>query len=387
MAAERDLRSLLADDRTLSALDRHYARTLRRIHRRLAVGITRPGSAQALRLEREINQLINSLDPRKRGSFVSRWIKRTVTKAFVLGDRGASGDLQGQIRNAATSTKQAAGITKVNRTINVVNRTALRSTIKELEATLSRTAQDLRSTLSSTIRNTQTKLLSNKRVADAVSKGRITGAEGRQIAKDIATQLLGKKLSPEARARLKELGFGTAELKNLKQIGKDQVVRVGSRRFSVRNYSKLVARTKLAQAQTTGTIVRLQKNDIDHVRVTDHAQTNPDECTAFAGKVYYIGGLSRDPAGFPKLSSILNSGPPFHPNCRHSIVPYVIEFKSRTKIAEDVESAKQIPRRFFGKGGGEIREQIAAMSDSELRQRFPEQLEAFYASAHSRGAA
>lgn len=386
MAAERDLRSLLADDSTLSALDRHYARTLRRIRRKLAVGVTRLGSAQTARLEREINQLINTLDPRKSG-FLRNWIRRTVPKAFVLGDRGAAGDLQGQIRNAATSTKQAAGITSVNRTTNVVNKTALRNAVKEIEATFSRTAQELRSTFTTTIRNTQSKLFSNKRIADAVKKGRITGAEGRQIAKDLAGQFLGKKLSPAARARLKDLGFGTGDLRNLKQIGKEQVIRVGNRRFKVRAYNKLVARTKLAQAQTTGTIVRLQKNDIDHVKVTDHRQTNPDECSAFAGKVYYIGGLSKDPAGFPNLTSILNGGPPFHPNCRHGVVPYVIEFKSAKKIAEDKESAKQIPRRFFGKGGAEIREEIAAMSEAELRERFPEQLEVFYARTHSRGAA
>ncbi len=387
MASERDLRSLLADDRTLAALDRHVKRTLTRIQRRLAVSITRPGSAETARLTREVNQLINSLDPSKRGSFVDRWIRRTVPKAFMLGDRSGSKDVQTAINNAAGSTKDAAGITRVNRKVDVVNRTALKSAVTEIRATFTRQAQDLRSTLGTTVRNTQTTLLSQKRIANAVSKGRITGAEGRQIAKDIATQILGKKLSPDARARLKELGFQTGDLRNFKQIGKGQIIRVGNRRFSVRAYSKLVARTKLAQAQTTGTIVRLQKNDIDHVRVSQHQQAVPDECSAFAGKVYYIGSLAKDPAGFPKLSTILNGGPPFHPNCRHVIRPYVIQFKSATKIEEDRQSAKQIPRRFFGKGGGEIREQIAAMSEAELRQRFPEQLEVFYAPAHSRGAA
>ena len=137
--------------------------------------------------------------------------------------------------------------------------------------------------------------------------------------------------------------------------------------MNVRSYANLVARTQVAEAHRVGTLTRLKQNRVNHVKISQHVQQKLDECTPFAGKVFFIGD-GVDPLGFPRLTSIPNGGPPFHPNCKHVIIPFVVAFKSGANIAEAQASSAQIPRALQGKTGSEVREQVAAMSDAQLKQ-------------------
>ena len=64
-----------------------------------------------------------------------------------------------------------------------------------------------------------------------------------------------------------------------------------------------MADTQLAEAAKVGTIARLQKNQVNHVKISTHKQKVTDECTPFAGQDFYIGPEPQDPLGFPKLGS------------------------------------------------------------------------------------
>jgi hypothetical protein len=365
MAAERDLRSLLNDPRTVAALDRQFRRSVDRIIREMAAGVSRPGSKRATELLRSLNDQINRLDPRK-SSFVRRWIRRNIPRAFVLGDRAGSRQLRDELRKITSEKRQDFG--KVNRSFTGANQTSLRGIVASMENTMGRVADQMRTNLGLVVRRTQQVLVSDASIRDVTVGGIIRGATGKQIKDDIASVILGKKVKPQVRARLQAQGFRAEHFRDFEQVARGQIIEVGKKRLNVRDYANLVGRTQPREAHKAATIVRLQQNKVDYVRISRHKQAEPDECTPFAGKVFYIGPLAKDPKGFRKLSSIPNGGPPFHPNCIHVLEPFVVSFKTKETIDKALASTKALPRNVFGKTGSEVRKIVAGLSDQDLQK-------------------
>lgn len=366
MSVSRDLDSLINNARTTDALVRHYERTLRRVIDQLAAGVSRPGAARAAKLTRQLNEQINRLDP-KRSKFVRDWIRRNVPRAFILGDKAGTRTLRQELKNLADApAKEAFGDVRQGFTAN--NNAALRGITRAMEATLGKAAEDMRAAMGTTIRETQVRLLQSQKIREATVGGRIRGATGKEVADDIASILLGKKVKPSVRKRLREIGFTGRDFENFEQVARGTVIQVGRKRMNVRDYSDLVATTQMREAHKVGSIVRLQQNGIDHVKISRHQQKVKDECTPYAGKVFYIGALAKDPEGFPKLSETPNGGPPFHPRCRHVVQAFVLPFRGKSATEKAKESAKALPRRFFGKTAAEIRKLVASTPLDELRE-------------------
>lgn len=367
MAAARELKALLAHAGTISALEDHYQRTIARILEELAAGISRPGAARAAELLRILRELVAKLDPR-RDSFVRRWIEEQLPRAYILGNRAAVRQIQEQLAKAAAPEREAFG--DLNRTWTAVNSTTLQAIAAAMSSTLSRAAAETLERLNLTVRRTQLTLLKDAQIREAVTGGIIRGATGKEVSNDLARVILGKT-DRDSVARLRAKGFHGDDLELFKSLAKGQTIKVAGKNFPVRTYANLTARTMMRDAHKVGTIVRLQQNDVDHVRISRHVQLKRDECTPFAGNVYYIGPLSRDPLGFPNLRDILNGGPPFHPNCAHVLEPYVHELKSPEAKKLDAERANALPRRFYGKTSKEIRELVAEATDEELKTWAP----------------
>lgn len=311
MAADREMRGFLNNANVVSALDRHYQKILDRIINELASGVSRPGGARTAELLRNIRDYVRELDPR-RDSFVRDWIRRNVARAFVLGDRAATRDLQRSLEDV--SSEQAAGFGSVNRGFGAANQTAMRAIAGAMEETLGRAADEMRGNLGLFIRRTQQVLVSDQAVRDVTVSGIIRGSTFRQRSDEIASILLGKKVSPQVRRELESIGFRAEHFNDFERVARGEMITAGKRRFNVRDYANLVARTQTREAHKVGTLVRLQQNAIDHVRVSTHVQGEADECTPFQGKVFYVGPLDKDPLGFPSLKGTPNGGPPFHPN-------------------------------------------------------------------------
>lgn len=372
MAASRDLTALIATDQSTPLLVRHFERQTKRILEELARGVTQPGSARARDLLARIRKLTNTLDPKK-DSLVRRWIRREIPRSFVLGDKAATRQLQEQLRQVSSEDQAAFG--QISRGFTGANTASLRGVVSAMESQLTRAAEDTLATLNITIRRTQTTILQDKNIRQATVGGIIRGQTGRQLSDDIAGIILTGKAGPDAMKRLRDQGFRSDTTDLYKQLSKGQFITIGKRRFNVRDYANLVSRTQAREAHKVAEVVRLQQNDVDHVRISRHVQGVRDECTPFAGKVFYIGSASVDPLGFPKLSSLPGGGPPFHPNCRHVLEPFVADFETANAIDKAKESAQLIPRRFLGKGSGDIRQLVAELEDSELEEIAPEGFE------------
>jgi len=359
MAASRDLAALLGNASSVAALVDHYERAVDRLIAELAAGVSRSTAGRTAELLRRLNELIDDLDPRKAG-YVRRWIRRNAERAYVLGDVNATRAIRRTLRSAG---QDPAGI---DRTWTAVNAASMAAVVRAMRESFGRIANELRTNLGLFVRRTQLQLLQSRQIQEATVGGILRGATGQQVKDDIAAVLLGRKLKPEIRERLKAVGFRGDMFRDFEAVARRELVQAGARRMKVRDYADLVARTQLREAHKVATVVRLQRNDIDHVQVSKHRQKKVDECTPFAGRVFYIGPEAKDPLGFPRLSEILNGGPPFHPNCRHVLMPYVAALKTGEAVGAQREISRGLPRRFMGKTASEVRALVGDLNADEL---------------------
>lgn len=127
-----------------------------------------------------------------------------------------------------------------------------------------------------------------KRQARAkILEGRLTGAGIKEISKTVQ-ELLGKQ------------GFSV-------------LLDRGGNQWSLKRYSDMLSRTHLVKANTEATVNRMIEFNVDIVEVSDHGDTDPI-CNPFAGNIYSLSGKSKV---YPKLEV----QPPFHPNCKHTLLP------------------------------------------------------------------
>ena len=91
-------------------------------------------------------------------------------------------------------------------------------------------------------------------------------------------------------------------------------------------YARTVVKTKTRQAHTTGAVNRYIENDVHLVKIDEHHPTC-HVCARYQGLVVSLTG-NQD--GFPNVKEV--PLPPYHPNCEHTIRPFVIEFKNQEEI-------------------------------------------------------
>lgn len=370
MGIARDLTILLGSDGNVAALERLYDRTIERILHELAAGVSRAGASRARDTLLRIRSLAAEINPR-RDTQVRDWIRRELPKAFILGDKDAAKEVAKELSDAGVDK---VGDVKVNRTFTAANSTALGALVATMTARLEDVHRQILQTAGLVIRSTQLRAQTDAQVREHIVDGIIRGSTAREVSNDIARTLLTGKVSPEAMQRMRAGGHA-GDVALYKALAQGQFITVGKRRFSVRAYANLVARSMSRTAATVATKVRLQQSGVFHVQMSKPPQTEADECTPYAGKVFWI-GPGEDPAGFPALSSIPGGGeggvPPFHPNCKHTISPYVLQLRKPA----DVETQRALSARlksegFIGVDIDKVRERVEAMDPAALDELAP----------------
>jgi len=85
------------------------------------------------------------------------------------------------------------------------------------------------------------------------------------------------------------------------------------RNYNLRDYSKMVARTRLRQAQTDAVKNTCRQHNNDLVQWSRHANPCP-ECSEHEGKIYSLSGKH-------PIYPFIPAEPPLHPNCEHDLSP------------------------------------------------------------------
>jgi hypothetical protein len=102
--------------------------------------------------------------------------------------------------------------------------------------------------------------------------------------------------------------------------------------YKVTSYAETVARTKLTESQSAGTVNLATAVGSDLVQVSSHNTKTPFDAQ-FEGKVYSLSGTDPD---FPPATFL----PPFHPNCIHTITIYFKEAQPEKTLKEMSDFSK-----------------------------------------------
>lgn len=95
----------------------------------------------------------------------------------------------------------------------------------------------------------------------------------------------------------------------------------GGYRMNAERYANMLARTTSVQAANRGTLDRAEESGVQTVKV-NVAPGSTDFCLELEGKIYALTDEAAQKFAVPLLADCPSGGPPFHPNCRHSISPF-----------------------------------------------------------------
>lgn len=95
----------------------------------------------------------------------------------------------------------------------------------------------------------------------------------------------------------------------LEKLEGEDFIRINGRNYNVRDYSELVARTRMREAQTEAVKELAKQFDNDLAEIPRHDNPCEEICAEYQGKVYSTSGKHPD---YPMLP---DGGPPFHPRC------------------------------------------------------------------------
>lgn len=95
-----------------------------------------------------------------------------------------------------------------------------------------------------------------------------------------------------------------------------------TRNYDLKGYTRMVARTRLRETVVQGTKNSLIENGFDFVQVSAYGTDCP-VCGEYEDSIYSLSGQGE--LDNPDFQGALTDEdePPFHPNCTHTLVPYV----------------------------------------------------------------
>jgi len=201
----------------------------------------------------------------------------------------------------------------------LIHQEAIQVLVNELQDDLLDTTTRLQRGLRRVVQRTSLAAAQDRAVTESVAKGILEGKGRRVVAREIRDNIL------------KEYA--------------DKPLIINGRTYNVQSYADMVARTKTAEAQTAGTVNRIVESGHDLAMVTSHGA--PDACSLYEGKVVSLSGTSEK---YPSIDSLPRGGPPFHPNCKHGLAPYVEELAS----GAEKRQAVGIPKSALNKPYNEV---------------------------------
>jgi hypothetical protein len=252
----------------------------------------------------ELIRLLQTVEPTRTVTQYRKELLQQVNKELALLNSRATPLMENLIKEAYIK-----GVIYVNRKLNI----KMKST-KEA---------DILKELSKTHRKTINVFIRNK-------LGELNDVNyfiGRQIKDNIQKSVedaVGLKLTTNE--TLKECKKNI--LKNFAENGITAIKTKNGRFIRLDTYAEMVARSTTREVTNTATILQVQELGYDLVKISEHPGACPI-CQKYQGRVYSISGKD---LRFPKLDIAFSSGyANIHPNCRHTLEPYIPEFNDVNK--------------------------------------------------------
>lgn len=295
--AEQDL----LDDKAAGVLEKVYGNAQSDISARLAEAsdLEKLDKRALSRILSETNQIVDDLQERG-----AAWARAVSPRSFDKGIRIASGRLS----------------LDAEEMIEQIDREAVRAVAGQIAADLGVANDGIKRLAGRFIRATQQKLIEEERINELIAEGLATGDARRTVSKAIVSEL--------------EEAVDEGKLIPIRcKDGK-------TRHYTMRAYGRMVATAKMRQASTQGVISTCQQIGNDLVQVSVHADSCPI-CLPYQSKVYSITGSDPD---FPALEA----RPPWHPHCRHILLPVTREALEERGEIEALSKLSKSDSSVFG---------------------------------------
>mgnify|MGYP000508750918 FL=1 len=137
-----------------------------------------------------------------------------------------------------------------------------------------------------------------------------------------AERIFNEQLKQQVRSTIANGRLEGASVDAIKETLKEQFSQKGftvlldkaGKQWELERYSEMLARTHIIKANNEAVVNRSSDLKVDIVEVSSSIGSTDPLCTAEEGKLYSISGNSEN---YPPLQG---HEPPFHPNCRHSLL-------------------------------------------------------------------
>lgn len=177
---------------------------------------------------------------------------------------------------------------------SAVQYNAIEALVRSTDAFMAKAASSGAAAMEQFIRATQQQVLAEAEINQAIIKGLLEKGTSRAIKSDLLISFQ-------------------------QRFGNGQFLDINGRQYDIKSYVDLLARTRIREAQREANRSLVRSNGLDLIKISSHG-TLTRICQPHEGKIYSVSGLSRK---YPPASELPNGGPPFHPNCLHSEIPYV----------------------------------------------------------------
>lgn len=136
--------------------------------------------------------------------------------------------------------------------------------------------------------------------------------------------VLGTEGSPRAARRqlVQDLLRDRDVRRLVRQDGVTGFVDRAGKRWALDTYAEMVVRTTTREAVVQGSLARMAAHGVNLARVSRHASPC-DVCAPWEGVLVSLDGQTTAFQGeaVSSLGALPGGGPPFHPNCRHTLQP------------------------------------------------------------------
>lgn len=253
-----------------------YRRAQKELVRKLqSIDITAFQRARSEALLAQINAQLDILNQQARA-----WSKSTIPTAYQHG-LGISED-----------RLRALKITKYVNFDSQIHTSAINILMDDVTLDLITANQTIKRNVTKFIRQTQQQVLEDSQISKNIAQGMIGGETRKQISDRILADFQ-------------------------KQLGEEKFITINGRNYQPDAYSRMVARSRVGEASNQANVNAALQYGVDLVQVDVHSGSC-DICDPYQGKVYSISGNDPD---FPALED----RPPYHPNCRHQLLPITRE--------------------------------------------------------------
>jgi len=203
---------------------------------------------------------------------------------------------------------------------------------------LKRVSKQLGQSIETYVAQNKLLLRQNRLIRENVAMNVFMGEGSGAARNEILDAMLAKGKPPKSFMGLDSWRGGQAARSLIEAPYLTVVTKNGPRRMHIFDHVQMTATTTENQIRTTARNNRTREMGITLVRITPNPPLTPCVCSLFAGRVFALDPDTAQKTGFPLLSNTPNGGPPFHPYCTHSTMPFIPAVESEAAVKDSMKN-------------------------------------------------